>query len=622
MFFFYTPENADNLKGDYMYIKSALPAKQGLYDPQFEHDACGIGFVVNINGRKEHKIIRQALTVLENLAHRGGAGSEDNTGDGAGILTQIPHKFFEKISSQSGFDLPSAGEYGVGMVFLPMDESKRKYCEKKIENAVSGEELKILGWRTPPVNEISLGSIAKDNRPFIRQIFIGKSDEYMSNDNLERSLYVIRKICEKSLIGIDESSDEYFYFASLSSRTIVYKGMLTASQVDEFYTDLTDMKYESAIALVHSRYSTNTFPSWERAHPYRYLIHNGEINTLRGNINWMNAREAAIRTEVFGKNIDKIFPVINNNGSDSAMFDNSLEFLTLSGRSLAHSAMMMVPEPWNRHESMSKSKKDFYEFHSMLMEPWDGPAAMAFTDGKIVCAMLDRNGLRPSRYYVTRQGQIILASEAGVLDIEPGDIISKERLRPGRMLIIDTEQEKIISDDEIKESMAKEHPYGKWIRHNLLKLEDLEVEADRKKEDHAHETLTSHRVFGYTYEDLTCTLMPMAKDGTEPIGSMGTDTPIAILSDQPQLLFNYFKQLFAQVTNPPIDAIREEIVTSTETYIGSQGNILNPGENDCKKIRLKAPVITNQELLKLEALNGGVFKSTRLPILYRHEDSQ
>jgi len=620
MSFFKSPVNTDKLKGDYMYKKSGLPSKQGLYDPQFEHDACGIGFVVNINGKKEHKIIRQALTVLLNLAHRGGAGSEENTGDGAGILTQIPHKFFEKISSQSDISLPLYGEYGVGMVFLPMDDSKRKSCQMKIEEAILGEELKVLGWRTPPVNETSLGNIAKDNRPFIKQIFIGKSNDNMSNDDLERSLYVVRKMCEKSLVGIDETSDEYFYFASLSSRTIVYKGMLTAGQVDEFYTDLADTDYESSIALVHSRYSTNTFPSWERAHPYRYLIHNGEINTLRGNINWMNAREAAIQTKVFGKNIDKIFPVINNNGSDSAMFDNSLEFLTLSGRSLAHSAMMMVPEPWNKHESMSKSKKDFYEFHSMLMEPWDGPAAMAFTDGKIVCAMLDRNGLRPSRYYVTRQGQVVLASEAGVLDIDPADIISKERLRPGRMLIIDTEQEKIISDEEIKESMAKEHPYGKWIKNNMQKLEDLDSKGEVADDYIQHETLTSHRVFGYTYEDLTSTLMPMVKDGAEPIGSMGSDTPIAILSDQPQLLFNYFKQLFAQVTNPPIDAIREEIVTSTETYIGAQGNILNPGENDCKKIRLKSPIITNEELVKLQALKNGVFKSVKLPILYRHED--
>lgn len=593
-----------------------LPRKQGLYDPEFEHDACGIGCVVNISGKKEHAIVRQALTILENLTHRGGAGSESDTGDGAGILLQIPDKYFRTVCPSIDIILPEKGDYGVGMVFLPKDKEKRIKCEKVIEKFIIQENQKVLGWRTLPVNETSLGKTAKLNCPYIRQIFIGKDDISMDTSAFERKLYSIRKCCEKTLVGITESSDEYFYFASLSSRTIVYKGMLTAKQVDEFYIDLTSTDFESAMALVHSRYSTNTFPSWERAHPYRYLIHNGEINTLRGNINRMYARQSQIKTDLFGSDLTKVFPIINNNGSDSAMFDNCLEFLTLSGRSLPHAAMMMVPEPWNKHEGMSDELKAFYEFHTILMEPWDGPAAMAFTDGTIVAATLDRNGLRPSRYYVTKDGQVILASEAGVLDIPAENILLKERLRPGRMLIIDTEQGRIITDEEIKKSIASKNPYQLWLDQNMIKLDDLPCtdEVDCEKSEDLSRT---QKLFGYSYEDVKSLLLPMARDGQESLGSMGIDIPLAVLSEKPQNLFNYFKQLFAQVTNPPIDAIREQIVTSTETYIGSEGNLISPEAKDSRKIKLTYPIISNEQLRKLKNIKQDPFKVEVLPILFK-----
>ncbi|MHB1454696.1 MAG: glutamate synthase large subunit [Saccharofermentanales bacterium] len=597
------------------YKHTGLPPKQGLYDPQFEHDACGIGCVVNINGEKTHLIIKQALTILANLAHRGGAGSEDNTGDGAGILVQIPDRFFRKMCPSNEITLPGQGEYGVGMVFLPRDLENRIASESIIETAVKAEGQKILGWRTVPINESTLGSIARSNRPYIRQIFIGKSSEAMSELDFERRLYVIRKRCEQMIVDIPESSENYFYFASLSSRTIVYKGMLTAEQVEEFYLELTSMDFDSSLALVHSRYSTNTFPSWERAHPYRYLIHNGEINTLRGNINWMHARQSGIRTDLYGDDIGKIFPVINPNGSDSAMFDNCLEFLTLSGRSLPHVAMMMVPEPWNNHESMSESRKAFYEYHNILMEPWDGPAAMAFTDGKIVAATLDRNGLRPSRYYITTEGQLILASEAGVLDIPADRIASKERLRPGRMLIIDTEAGRIINDDEIKEAIAAEKPYKEWLDENMVHIDDL-PESQAPSHAPTVDLELAEKLFGYNYEDLKTVLIPMAITAQEPLSAMGTDIPLAVLSDKPQLLFNYFKQLFAQVTNPPIDAIREQLVTSTETYIGSDGNLIAPGPKDCIQIKLTYPIITNRQIEKLRRIERTPFSAVTLDIMY------
>lgn len=594
-----------------------IPRAQGLYNPVFEHDACGIGAVVNMHGQKSHKIILQALTILKNLAHRGGAGSESNTGDGAGILIQIPDKFFRQACPSAGIELPSAGEYGAGMVFLPRGRENRGRCEQKIEEIVAEEGLNILGWRTCPVNQDRLGEAAKASRPFIRQLFIGKRGDIGDTMAFERRLYVVRKRCESLCMGLPESSPDYFYFASLSCRTIVYKGMLTADQVAAFYVDLTSLQVESALALVHSRYSTNTFPSWERAHPYRYIIHNGEINTIRGNVNWMRSRQSGINTECFGTDIERLFPIINENGSDSAMFDNCLEFLHLAGRSLPHAAMMMVPEPWAKHESMSPEKKAFYEFHSMLMEPWDGPAAVAFTDGVQVGALLDRNGLRPSRYCVTKDGLVVLASEAGVLDIPPEDIISRERLRPGRMLLIDTEQGRIITDDEIKHKISSAHPYRKWLNRYTISLDtlpDSESSACEGKRTADMERL--EKAFGYTHEDIHSLVLPMARDGAEAVGAMGQDVPLAVLSDRNQLLYNYFKQLFAQVTNPPIDAYREDIVTATETYIGADINLVDSRADDCYQIKLNHPILSNRELERLRSINKPGFKSAVLPILF------
>ncbi|WP_010246621.1 glutamate synthase large subunit [Acetivibrio cellulolyticus] len=588
-----------------------LPSKQGLYDPQFEHDACGIGFVVNIKGKKSHEIVEQALTILINLTHRGGSGSESNTGDGAGLLIQIPHKFFTKECSKQGINLPEPGKYGVGMVFLPTDENKRKAMEKYIENIIIEEGQSLLGWRDLNLDDTSLGSVALSAKPFIRQLFIGKSSELETEISFERRLYVIRKRIER--YALDNS--EYVYFASLSSRTIVYKGMLTSDQVEQFYSELADNDVESALALVHSRYSTNTFPSWERAHPNRYIIHNGEINTLRGNVNWMNARQSLLESQHFGDSIEKILPIINPDGSDSAMFDNCLEFMALSGRSLPHAVMMMIPEPWSNHESMSDEKKAFYEYHSCLMEPWDGPAAIAFTDGSKVGAVLDRNGLRPARYYVTTDDLVILASEVGVLDIPPENIISKERLQPGRMLLIDTTEGRIITDDEIKNTIVSKQPYRSWLNEHLLNLDSL-PEAPSVIETNHETVLLRQKAFGYTYEDLNSTLLPMAKDGVDPIGAMGTDIPLAVLSDKPQLLYNYFKQLFAQVTNPPIDAIREDIITSTDTMMGSEGNLINPIPESCRQIKIKNPIIDNHQLEKLRHIDKSGFKSVDLSILY------
>lgn len=595
-----------------------LPQAQGMYSPEFEHDACGIGFVVNIHGKKSHTIVRQGLTILANLAHRGGAGSEENTGDGAGILLQIPDRFFRQVCPLIDITLPAEGEYGVGMVFLPRQADVREACQQRIEDIVKSEGQTILGWRTLPVNESTLGSVAKANRPHFSQVFIKRSDDCKSELAFERKLYVIRKRCEFLTLNLAEDDNSYFYFASLSCRTIVYKGMLTADQIDTFYLDLASLEFESGMALVHSRYSTNTFPSWERAHPYRYLIHNGEINTLRGNINSMHARQSNIRTDVFGDDVTKVFPIINTEGSDSAMFDNCLEFLTLTGRSLAHAAMMMVPEPWSKHESMNDDLKAFYEYHSMIAEPWDGPAAMAFTDGRQICAILDRNGLRPSRYYVTKDGLVILSSEAGVLDIPPENILAKNRLRPGRLLLIDTDEGRIVTDEEIKEKVASEYPYRKWINKYTRSLELLNVKNDARKPERVGEEKIElfQKAFGYTYEDVKTMILPMAREGIDPLGSMGQDTPLAVLSDKPQLLYNYFKQLFAQVTNPPIDSLREDIVTMRRMYLGSEGNLVDPRPEDCHQIKIKHPILTNEKLAKLKNVDEQGFTAVTLPILF------
>ena len=589
-----------------------------MYSPQQEHDACGIGFVASIHGHKSHKIVEQGLTILANLAHRGGAGSEENSGDGAGILLQIPDRFFRKVCPLLGFELPAAGSYGVGMLFLPRRSDARESVLSRIESIVRAEGQTVIGWRELPVNESMLGSSARENRPYFMQIFIGRSEDLATELDFERKLYVIRKSCERLTQHIREHDPRYFYFASLSCRTIVYKGMLTPEQMDAFYLDLKNLSFESALALVHSRYSTNTFPSWERAHPYRYLIHNGEINTIRGNINAMHARESNIHTKIFGEEVSKIFPIINEEGSDSSMFDNCLEFFTLSGRSLAETAMMMVPEPWAKHESMSDELKAFYEFNGMLCEAWDGPAAMAFTDGRQICAILDRNGLRPSRYYVTKDGMIVLSSEAGVLDIEPERILHKDRLRPGRVLLIDTEEGRIITDEEVKSKAGKEKPYRRWIDAHTVDLKDLTLKKPLQAgpEESADQIERFQKAFGYSYEDVRRMIVPMAKDGIDPLGSMGQDSPLAVLSDQPQLLYNYFKQLFAQVTNPPIDSIREDVVTMATMYLGPEGDITSPVPEDCKKIRIPHSILTNDELQKLRDADLHGFSTVTLPMLF------
>ncbi|MEG6615951.1 glutamate synthase large subunit [Peptococcaceae bacterium 1198_IL3148] len=591
-----------------------LPPKQGLYHPAFEHDACGIGFVANIKGKKSNKILHQALTTLINLDHRGGQGAETNTGDGAGILMQIPDGFFRKECAKLGVELPSAGKYGIGMLFLPNDCSRLEDIQQMLGQLIEEEGQTLLGWREVPVDNAMLGETAKKAQPFIMQVFIGASTDITDNMEFERKLYVIRKRAKKEVHRQLLNSGDTFYFASLSSRTIVYKGMLTPEQMDRFYLDLQHPAVEIALALVHSRFSTNTFPSWERAHPYHYIIHNGEFNTLRGNVNWMRAREALCHSEeFFAEDMKKILPVIDQNGSDSAIFDNCLEFLFLTGRSLPHAVMMMIPEPWQHHESMAADKKAFYQYHSCLMEPWDGPAAIAFTDGKIIGASLDRNGLRPSRYYVTKDDMIVLASEVGVLDIAPENIAHKGRLQPGRMLLVDTEAGRIVTDEELKQQIVSEHPYRQWLDRYLINLEDLPTASPVP----ALENITQkQKAFGYTHEELVKTLEPMAKNAIDPIGAMGNDASLAVLSERPQLLYNYFKQLFAQVTNPPIDATKEEIVTAIDTTLGAEKNLIKPEPDSCQRIRIKTPILSNEELAQLRGVEEAGFKSVTIPILY------
>jgi glutamate synthase (NADPH/NADH) large chain len=611
----------------------AFPPKQGLYDPQYEHDACGVGFVVDLKGRKSHDLVRKGLQILLNLEHRGACGSESNTGDGAGILLQIPHAFLQLECAQLGIDLPVPGAYGVGMIFLPTDARDRQACEALFETLVSEEGQTVLGWRTVPVDNGALGPTARASQPVIRQVFVRWQPTPQGEELLafERKLYVIRRRVENAVRATDMAQRGMFYVPSLSARTIIYKGMLNAGQLTTFYPDLSEPSVETALAMVHSRFSTNTFPNWARAHPYRYLCHNGEINTLRGNINWMRAREMHFASDLLGDDIKKLLPIIDAGGSDSAMFDNALEMLTLTGRSLPHAVMMMIPEPWNAHESMSTEKKAFYEYHSCLMEPWDGPASIAFTDGTCIGAVLDRNGLRPSRYYVTKDDQVIMASEVGVLDIPPEQVRLKGRLQPGRMFLVDLEQGRIISDDEIKDEIATEKPYAHWLRDNLVTLEDLPDGPVVHPPEH-ETVLRRQQAFGYTTEDLKILVAPMAAEGNEAIGSMGNDAALAVLSERPQLLYNYFKQLFAQVTNPPVDGIREEMIMALETSIGAEGNLLDPRPESARQIKLQSPILRNEELDKLRQLDGswhaggarplmaGGFKSTTVPILFKVEE--
>jgi glutamate synthase (ferredoxin) len=620
------------------------PGKQGLYDPAFEHDACGVGFVVDIKGRASHKIVEHGLEVLARLDHRGATGAEANTGDGAGLLLRIPHAYYARVCKDAhGITLPSVGQYGTGLVFLPRNPAQRRNLEAHFSQIIRSEGQTLLGWRTVPTNNVMLGDTAKGCEPFIRQVFIGRASDLSDSAAFERKLYVIRKRASHEIVSEGISGGEAWYQPSLSSRTIVYKGMLLATQVGDYFLDLRQPDFETALALVHSRFSTNTFPSWDRAHPYRYIAHNGEINTLRGNVNWMHARQALFSCDLFGEDIKKILPVINPNGSDSAMFDNTLELLHLAGRSLPHAVMMMIPEPWSNHKTMDPARRAFYQYHACLMEPWDGPAAIAFTDGHLIGTILDRNGLRPARYYITKDDLVILASEAGVLDcVAPADIITKGRLQPGRMFLVDTTKGRILDDEQVKNALAAEYPYQQWINEHSVHLNSVpdvpeatasvpsnsaaDAAVNLSGENLAPETSSPDALFllrqrqlafGYTNEDERNVLLPMARDGVEAVGSMGNDTPLAVLSDKPRLLYDYFKQLFAQVTNPPIDSIREEIITSAETRLGTEGNLLDPLPTACRRIEIDSPILSNGEIAKLRQLQLPGLKVATLPILFR-----
>ncbi|MEM8613744.1 MAG: glutamate synthase large subunit [Cyanobacteria bacterium P01_H01_bin.105] len=595
-----------------------FPAKQGLYDPQFEHDACGVGFVVQMKGQTSHDIVQQGLQILCNLEHRGACGSEVNTGDGAGILVQLPHLFLQKVAKLEGFNLPEPGQYGAGIIFTSPDAAVRAESRRRFEAVTAQMGQKVLGWRDVPTDNSSLGATAQSSEPFMQQVFIERSADLDDDLAFERKLYVIRKLAYNA-IG-KSGHDTYWYPTSLSCRTMVYKGMLTPPQVRDFFPDLSDPDFESALALVHSRFSTNTFPSWERSHPYRYIAHNGEINTLRGNINWMVARQSMFESELFGDDMAKIKPVININGSDSTIFDNALELLVLAGRSLPHAVMMMVPEPWTGHESMDDASKAFYEYHACLMEPWDGPASVAFTDGSMIGAVLDRNGLRPSRYYVTKDDRVIMASEAGVLPVEPEKVLEKGRLQPGRMFLVDMAAGRIVGDEEVKSDIVNAQPYRQWLNQHQLTLSALTTKTPQSDASSRSSNLRQRQMaFGYTFEELRMLLTPMAQNGVEAIGSMGTDTPLAVLSDKPKLLYDYFQQLFAQVTNPPIDSIREAIITSAVTTVGSERNLLDPQPESCRLIQLQTPILANEELSKLKTIDEPGFGALTLPILFDPE---
>ncbi|CAN5663462.1 glutamate synthase large subunit [soil metagenome] len=598
------------------------PPAQGLYDPSNEHDACGVGFVAHIKGRPSHGIVRQALQILINLQHRGACGCEVNTGDGAGILIQMPDRFLRAEAAKLGLELPPAGGYGAGLVFLPKDPAHRAEIEALFEAFVAEEGQQVLGWRDVPTDNSAVGPSARSVEPVFRQILIGRGPGLEApgaspagDAAFERKLFVIRKRVEHAVDALSFDDRRFFYVVSLSSRTLIYKGMLTADQIDGMFPDLGHPELESALALVHQRFSTNTFPSWPLAHPYRFIAHNGEINTLRGNINWMKAREALLASDVLGEDLQKIVPIIRQGGSDSATFDNVLELLVMAGRSLPHAILMMIPEPWQNNHTMDPALRAFYEYHASLMEPWDGPASLAFTDGTVIGAVLDRNGLRPSRYYVTKDDLVVMASEVGVLDIPAEDVLVKERLHPGRIFLVDTAQGRIISDEELKGQLARERPYAAWLQEHLIPIEDLEPAPFLPPPDH-ETVLRRQQVFGYTQEDVELLLAPMGRQGEEPIGSMGTDTPLAVLSQRPRLLYDYFKQLFAQVTNPPLDAIREALVTSMESTIGPERNLLLPEPESCRQIVVKYPIIDNEQVAKLRHTDREGFRSVTLPMLY------
>ncbi|MEK6727809.1 MAG: glutamate synthase large subunit [Candidatus Omnitrophota bacterium] len=609
-----------------------MEKEQGLYDARFEHGSCGVGFVCNIKGRKSNQIIEDGLQVLRRLAHRGATGSDPKTGDGAGLLFQIPHEFYSDACEKAKIDLPGLGEYGTGLIFLPRDAKNRKFCQDVFRKVIEDDGELLLGWRMVPVDDSDIGKAAKDTEPVIEQVFIGKGNEWSakrhggsaldgqgkSSDglNFERKLYIIRKKIE-NIIRASRLKEKSLYITNLSSRSVSYKGLLMPHQVENFFLDLKDKNIKSSLCLVHSRYSTNTFPTWDLAQPFRFLAHNGEINTLRGNLNWMRAREGLLKSKLFGQGLKNIFPTIVPGGSDSAAIDNVFELLILAGRPLPHAMMMLIPAAWEQNIFLDARLRSFYKYHACFMEPWDGPAAIAFTDGTRIGAVLDRNGLRPARYIVTKNDFVVMASEVGVLDIAPSDILHSGRLEPGKIFFIDTEEGRIITDDEIKSRISKFKPYLTWAKENILELEKVpKVKMNKKEPD----TLTTLKAFGYTREDLKVIIKPMVENGQEPVGSMGNDTPHAVLSDAPQLLYVYFKQLFAQVTNPAIDYIREELVMSLQTFLGPEKNILDETPEHCRKLLVKQPILTNEELQKIRHIKKSGFRTKAIPILFKVVD--
>ena len=601
------------------------PQPQGLYHPRNEHDACGMGLVASIKGEKSHEIIRKGLEVLINLTHRGACGCDPETGDGAGILIQIPHAFFARQCGELGMQLPAPGAYGVAMCFLPVEKHVRLQCEGILERIAQEEGLTVLGWRDTPVNGDAVGREARASQPYIEQLFVsrpqGLDQAGLDEDSFERLLYRVRRRVENEIAASEIEDKEMFYIPSFSCRTIVYKGLMLAPQIEKFYFELANPLVTSALCLVHQRFSTNTFPSWKLAHPYRYVAHNGEINTIRGNVSWMNARQSILESPLYDGQIDKLYPVITPGGSDSASIDNAVEFLFQSGRSLPHVMAMLIPEAWAGNPDMDEDKRAFYEYHASLMEPWDGPAAIAFTDGRVIGATLDRNGLRPGRYVVTKDDLVVLASEAGVLEVPPEDVRKKGRLQPGRMFLVDTVQQRIISDAEIKKQLAARQPYATWLKEQQITLDQL-PEPSRIIASNPETLLRRQRAYGYSEEDLRILLGPMGAKGEEPIGSMGTDVPLACLSDRPQSLFSYFKQLFAQVTNPPIDPIREELVMSLISYIGTERNILDEQPDNCHTLKLPHPILTNRDLEKLRRVSSGDLLATTLQTLFRAADGE
>lgn len=595
-----------------------IPAPQGLYDPRNEHDSCGVGFLCHLKGTRSHELVQGVLEMCRNMDHRGGCGCDPETGDGAGLFLQLPHRFFQAVTPELGITLPEEGRYAVGFVYLSPDSAE---CEAAMElygRIVQEEGQSVLGWRDVPVRGEILGKASAACQPTMKQVFIGRDPSLTDDQDFERKLYVIRRLTSDAIRYRGIPGGEYFYHASLSGRTIIYKGMLTTGQLEEFFPDLSHPAMESAMALVHSRFSTNTFPSWPRSQPFRYMAHNGEINTMRGNANWMHARQQLLDSGIMGPDLDKLLPIIRDDGSDSAMFDNCLEFLVLSGRALPHAVMMMIPEPWENHRQMSATKKAFYEYHACMMEPWDGPASIAFCDGISIGAILDRNGLRPSRYYVTSDDMVIMASEVGVLPVDPATVIKKGRLEPGRMFLVDTSKGRIVDDAEVKEEIATGAPYGEWLETNRVFFKNL-AEQTPVEPLRGHELIRQQRAFGYTFEDKRFILGPSAESGAQPLGSMGNDAPLAVLSDRPQLLYSYFRQLFAQVTNPAIDPIREELITASVSFLGSENDLLHADESNCRMIRLESPIISNGELARLRGVDLDGFKTAVLPMLYTPE---